>query len=962
MRNRPHSDSLPEPLTPLIGRGHVLEELARALASSRLLTLTGAGGSGKTRVALAAARRDAERDERAVTWVDLTALDEPALLARLVAERVGVPEEGSRDATDALLDVLRRAPHLLVLDNCEHLVEPVAMLVDRLLRDAPLLAVLATSREPLGIAGERAWLVPPLSLPTADVTAEAIEHVSEAVALFAARVRDTAPAFRITEDTLAHVVEICRRLDGLPLALELAAARVRALGVAEIAARLDDAFSVLTSGRRGALPRHRTLRATIEWSVRLLTPAKQALLRRLGVFAGGFTLEAVEAVCVGDPVPADEALDLLTQLVERSLVVAQEDGVRMRYRLLETVRQFARAQLDESDEATALRAAHARWFGRLVAEAEPFLTTTARREHIARLDAELDNLRLALAWTRANDAPVHVELAADLCWYWYSSRHWTEGRRWLSDAVALSEASADPRTHARLRFAIGLLATLQGAIADAEPSLREAAIHAATAADARTAAYVDVLLGMALASQGRPEAVAHADAARAWFKAHDELYGLRLAYLILGTAAHSRGEVTEAIALCEEAVRIAQDFRLDREIGIAMHTLGIACQTAGDLARAERLMRDSLVAFRRDPSWLFMVRDLEMLGALDCARERWADGVRRFAAAETARRAMGARAFAIDAARYAPFLARARTALGDDGYASAWAGGEALTLDAAIDEALAAPIADERPAATHAAPPTEDAEHVSVPWRGLRVHVLGGFRVQVDGQLVTDDVWRSARPRELFLLLALHPAGRTRGQLGLVFWPEATAAQLKNNFHVTLHHVRRALGRSDAVIIDGDRYRLNPELAPWCDAVAFEAEVTDALRRVARGEEAREALHAALQHHRGRLAEGLIVGDWHLAVHDRLQRLATDAWAALGAAATAAGDWPEAIAAYEALVQLDDLHEAGHRALMTAYAASGARGRALRHYAGFVASLQRELDAEPDAETVALAERLRAGG
>ena len=253
-------------------------------------------------------------------------------------------------------------------------------------------------------------------------------------------------------------------------------------------------------------------------------------------------------------------------------------------------------------------------------------------------------------------------------------------------------------------------------------------------------------------------------------------------------------------------------------------------------------------------------------------------------------------------------------------------------------------------------------EHTAVRWVGVRAYVLGGFAVHVDGTPVPDGAWRSARTRELFLHLALHPSGRTREQIGLVFWPEATAAQLKNNFHVTLHHVRRALGRPDAVVIDGDRYRLNPALMPWCDAVAFEELATDALRRVARGEEARPLLREALALHRGPLADGLGVGDWHLEHHDRLVRLASDAWQTLGDAEARAEDWPAAIAAYETLVRLDDLHEAGHRALMAAYAAGGARARALRHYEDFVALLRRELDAAPEEETVALAERLRRGG
>ncbi|HEX5633829.1 MAG TPA: AAA family ATPase, partial [Gemmatimonadales bacterium] len=327
---------LPQPLTAFVGRRRELEEAERLVVPSRLLTLCGAGGSGKTRLAIELARRTGARCGVDVAWADFSSLADPALVTQQVAEALGIRDEGQGVRTEAVVGCLRERTMLLVLDNCEHVVETAAALTETLLRECPRLGILATSREPLAIAGEQAWLVPPMTLPGADATAADAERDSEAIQLFVTRARDVLPSFALTDANVAAVTEICRRLDGIPLAIELAAARVRALGPEQIARRLDDAFSLLTTGGRTALPRHRTLRATMEWSVRLLAPEAQALLRRLGVFAGGFTLEAVESVCVGGEVREDAALDLLTQLVDRSLVVAREQETTARYHLLET--------------------------------------------------------------------------------------------------------------------------------------------------------------------------------------------------------------------------------------------------------------------------------------------------------------------------------------------------------------------------------------------------------------------------------------------------------------------------------------------------------------------------------------------------------------------------------------------------------------------------------------------------
>ncbi|HEX5829987.1 MAG TPA: hypothetical protein VFY16_03330, partial [Gemmatimonadaceae bacterium] len=343
---------LPVHLTRFVGRDRELDDLARLLAATRLLTLTGTGGSGKTRLAGETARRVAPAFSR-IAWADLAPLPDPQLLPQQVAAALHVPERPEASPLALLVGVVGGERALLVLDNCEHLVDACAELANTLLRACPRLTILATSREALGVASETAWLVPPLAC-------------AEAVQLFVDRAQAALPSFSPASDDDATIAEICRRLDGIPLAIELAAARVRVLSPEQIASRLDDAFRLLTAGSRTALPRHRTLRATMEWSFALLGAREQVLLRRLAVFAGGFSLDAAEAICAGGPLEADDILDGVAALVDKSLVTMEPGDGEARYRLLETVRQYGAERLTESGEREALEECHARHFLALI--------------------------------------------------------------------------------------------------------------------------------------------------------------------------------------------------------------------------------------------------------------------------------------------------------------------------------------------------------------------------------------------------------------------------------------------------------------------------------------------------------------------------------------------------------------------------------------------------------------------
>jgi len=384
-------NNLPRQLTSFIGREREMAEVKRLLTTTRLLTLTGSGGCGKTRLALQVAADLVEEFANGVWLVELAALTDPALVPQAVASALGVREEPGRPLLATLSDYLKAKRLLLLLDNCEHLVAACAYLAEALLRACPHLRILATSREALNIAGETVWRVPSLSLPDL-LHLPSVEHLTqyEAVRLFIERALISRPDFVLTSQGAPSVAQVCHRLDGIPLAIELAAARVKVLSVEQIAARLDNRFRLLTSGSRTALPRQKTLRAAIDWSYDLLSETERMVLRRLSVFAGGWTLEAAEAICVGEGIEWHEVLDPLMQLVDKSLVMMEEQGGTVRYRLLETVRQYGRDKLPASGEADVVRGRHRDWYLALAERAEPELLGSNQAVWLERLETEHD--------------------------------------------------------------------------------------------------------------------------------------------------------------------------------------------------------------------------------------------------------------------------------------------------------------------------------------------------------------------------------------------------------------------------------------------------------------------------------------------------------------------------------------------------------------------------------------------
>jgi non-specific serine/threonine protein kinase len=605
-------------LTSFVGRERELAEvsrlLAQAAAGSRLVTLTGPGGCGKTRLALRVADDFGGAYAEGVAIVELAPLADPSLTPQFIASALGVRDVPGRPIITTLIEHLRPLEALLVLDNCEHLVDSCAALVEGLLLSCPGLCILATSREMLGVPGEIAWAVPALSTPNpealpshaAALVAEVLR--SEAVRLFVDRARLVTPGFEVTPRNARMLARICWRLDGMPLPIELAAARARLLSPEQIEDRLNDCFEVLAAGSRAVTSRHRTLWATIDWSYGLLDESERALLRGLSVFAGGFTLETAEAVC-------SASLELLGHLVDKSLVVVEQPTPHaMRYRLLETIRQYSREKLRASGGLPNARRAHARYFLELAETAEPGLTGPERVTWLARLAAEHDNLRAALDWTHEEGGEIEVglRLVGALWWFWNLRDHLSEGSARAEAVLAHPDANQPTLVRARALTSAGAIAWLMAEYGRAIARLRAAVEIGRSVGERRELAYALTLLALAeLRANDRTAATEDAEESVALFRGADDPWGLAWALNNLGYIA---GDSTGAsVHLTESLERFR---RLGDRWGIALplSNLGhLACQV-GDYTRARAQLEESVAIFRELDHFWVIPRTLNSLG------------------------------------------------------------------------------------------------------------------------------------------------------------------------------------------------------------------------------------------------------------------------------------------------------------------------------------------------------------
>jgi predicted ATPase len=695
--------NLPIPLTSFIGRERELAEVRQRLLAklpARLLTLTGPGGCGKTRLAIQVARDLVDSFAEGVWWVELATVADPTFVSQAIAKAIGLRETPELPLNEALINHFRSKRVLLVLDNCEHLVVACAQLAEMLLRACSTLQILATSREVLGLPGEVVWSVPSLSLPNLAQPFSVDElSRSEAVRLFMERAIAVRFDFELTAQNAPAIRQICRRLDGIPLAIELAAARVKILSPEQIAARLDGRFNLLAGGSRTALPRHQTLRATMDWSYELLEPAEQQLFRRLTVFAGGFVLEAAEMVCAemapspfSSPPPS--VLGVLSRLVDKSLVITDITGRegQPRYRLLETIRQYGEDRLWLSGEETALRRRHLHWFCQLAEQAEPELLGTDQIRWLDGLEREYANLNAALRWS-VEGGPAEVaaglRLGGALWRFWDLRGYIAEGRERLTRLLALPGATQDTEARAKGLFGAGMLALYQtdspAALALFEESLklwRELAHKQGLALVLQHLGFMAHRLGQYTAAKMRYE-----ESLAIWREIGGQ-WGLAETLGLLGNLAYWEGDYARARLLQAESLSIKQQLSEKRGLAFSLWSLGKVAYAQGDYPAARSLYTEAITMMYQleDKGGVPFV--LEAFGYLALAEKQPQQAAQLLGAAEALREITGSLLPPISRADHERDVAEIRARLSIEAFAAAWAEGRAMTLDQAVTYVL----------------------------------------------------------------------------------------------------------------------------------------------------------------------------------------------------------------------------------------------------------------------------------
>ena len=684
--------TLPVSLTSFIGRQKEIWEVVRLVGEKRLVTLTGSGGVGKTRLAIEAARKLERKFKDGVCWIGLVGLSDPDLIGQEIAQVLHVREIPSETLLETVKSYLRSRELLLVIDNCEHLIRACADISEQLLAACPRIKILATSIEALGLFNEINWQVPSLPLPDRLRLPAPNELVGyESIQLFVERAANAKPGFAMTENNAPSVAKICQHLDGIPLAIELAAARIKVLTVEEIAARLDDRFSLLTSGSRTAIPRHQTLRATIDWSHELLSEPERILFRRLAVFSSSFNLEEVEAICEAGSLGPSDLLDSLGRLVDKSLVIADSDAYasETRYRLLETIRQYALEKLVGAGEAQSLRQEHAKYFLQFAGQAEPQIYGSNSPRWVHRLQHELDNVRAAMDWFMANgQADLALQMLGDLVYYWFA--HGLIGSEWndrLHDALARPEGQKPTLARAKALNGMSFMYWADITPMEQRSELEEALAIAEELGDPLNSAVVLRSLGLYENIHGN-FAAARQDLRRsiALFRGlgPEGRMGMANSLIFLGDVAFNQREWAEAKSLFEEA---AATLRASGDMNFLAYTvrrLGHIDWLEGDFKQARMRCGESLSLNREVGGPRGVLATLVGFAAIAVARSQYQRAATLMGAVDAQLALRKVNLLYIYRLEYARNRAELQKALDQKAFNRAMGKGQVMSLDEAI--------------------------------------------------------------------------------------------------------------------------------------------------------------------------------------------------------------------------------------------------------------------------------------
>lgn len=693
----PFPGNLPRQITSFVGRAAEIETTRKLLDQACLLTLTGPGGAGKSRLALQVGEKAGQEFEDGVWFIDLSPVSDADLAVRTVATTLALQVQPGADMERSLIGALQSRRMLLLLDNCEHLRDACSRLASVLVRQCPGVKILATSRESLGIVGEQIFRVEPMHLPPDHLSLKPEQIASyESVRLFAERAQLAGSNFVIGPSNADAIARICRRLDGLPLAIELAAVRTASISLRDMEDRLEQRFQLLADDRHGAYPRRQTLRAAIDWSFDLLSPSEQRLLVRLAVFSGGWTLDAAEKVVSDSELRSDEAIspfesakacegidrkdvcDLLSALVDKSLVQVDQLEERGRYRFLETIRHYARERLSASDENRLVRRRHLLWCLDQATSADRLMRGPGQRDALERLEREHDNLRSALSWSEidAGCAQTGIELTLALCWFWFLRDHFTEGRRNFERAIKHLVAAGSQEHRAQALLGAGMMAYASGDYPAAGTCLRESLAAYRNLGSAVGAAAVLNYLGLLAGCEGDYAASeTHLKESAAIFRSACDDWGLQAALSELGFVVYLRGDLNSARLILEESLGIARRLADSWSIAGALRPLGFVMTALGDYAAGRTSFLESVALSRRLGDNGRVAQGLDGLAIGLFAEGNLHSAVRVWGAAESLARRIGVVQSNNFRERYEQSVARARILLGQSDFAQAWSAG-----------------------------------------------------------------------------------------------------------------------------------------------------------------------------------------------------------------------------------------------------------------------------------------------